>query len=243
MRLNRMASAVWAVYMEQATGGDQGGSSGAAGSGDAAAAAAASAAAAAGGDGSNANAGANSNANANANAAGGSGANAGGNQSGQQQQSGAPEKYELKLPEKTTLTQADVDAVSTFAKDKKLTNEQAQMLLEQRHEAATATTTAAQAKLTEIKTGWINELKSDTEFGGANLDANDAHATKAIKAFGGDELLKSIKDAGFNQHPGFFRMMARIGKAMAEDKPLNQGATGGSGGAKDAATVLYGGSS
>jgi hypothetical protein len=95
-------------------------------------------------------------------------------------------------------------------------------------------------EFTAIQTAWHDELKADKEFGGANLDANGELAAKAIKAFGGDDLLASIKGAKFNLHPGFFRMMTKIGKAMSEDKPLNTSAGNGGGGPRDAASVLYG---
>lgn len=248
--MNRMRSEVWKGLMEQATGGDgQGASSGgAAGGGDAAAAAAATAAAAAAAGNGGATGGTGQQTGQSSQGAQGSsgqgqqqqGGSQGNGSQGAQGASQVPEKYEIKLPEATKLTQADVDAVAVIAKAKALTNDQAQMLLDQRHEASEAATAAATTKLTEIKTGWLNELKADTAFGGDALDKNGELAANAIKAFGGEDLLKSIKEAGFNLHPGFFRMMVKIGKAMGEDTGGNaSGATGG-GAKKDAATVLYG---
>jgi len=239
--MNRMRSAAWKALMEQATGGEGGDGAAGGSGGDAAAAAAAAAAAgntagATGDDGKQKTGDDGKPAGSEAGADGGKGGE-NGKPAGE---SKAPESYTLTLPEKSSLTQSDVDKVAAFAKANNLSNDAAQAVLVQRHDAAKQVTDAATAKLTETKTAWLSELKADAEFGGAALDKNGELAANAIKAFGGDELLKSVMDAGFNLHPGFFRMMTRIGKAMSEDKPLNQPAGSGSGGAKDAATVLYG---
>src|SRR3972149_1235780 len=49
-----------------------------------------------------------------------------------------PQKYELKLPEGSQLDQARIDSLSAYAKEKGLSNEQAQAILDRESDAVSS---------------------------------------------------------------------------------------------------------
>jgi hypothetical protein len=152
----------------------------------------------------------------------------------------APEKYELKLGENTPLDQSDVDKVAAYARERGLSNEQAQAILDQRHEAATGVTQRQQDMLAAARTKWANDTKGDPEIGGTNFDGTLANVKLVMDKFAPEGSgFRSLLDAsGYGNHPEFVRFVNAIGKAMREDKPVTQGA--GTGGQRTHADVLYG---
>ncbi len=141
--------------------------------------------------------------------------------------------YDLKLPEQSVLQQADVDEILAYAKDKKLTNDVASMLLGQRETAAVAANVRAQAAYTAKVAQWEADVKADTDLGGANYDTTLAQVKLVMDkiAPAGSKLegFKTlVNETGLGNHPEFVRFVAAIGKLMGEDKGLGGG--GGAGG-------------
>jgi hypothetical protein len=145
-----------------------------------------------------------------------------------------PEKYEFTAPEGVELDAAAVAEFEPIAKELKLTNDQAQKLVDlqtkfvqKQHEQWNRT----------VET-WVSEIKSDKEIGGQALTENVKHAQRAITQFGTPELKAALDTTKMGNHPELVRVFARIGKAMAEDtfvsgsKPSNAN--------KSAAEILYG---
>lgn len=70
----------------------------------------------------------------------------------------------------------------------------------------------------QTQKGWVESLKSDKEFGGANFDKNARIANLALKRFDtGGDLGKWLQDTGFSNYPPLIRMLAAVGAADAED--------------------------
>lgn len=156
------------------------------------------------------------------------------------QPQGAPEKYEFKAPEGSTLNEATMADFSTVARELNLTNEAAQKLID--HMApkiAQQNAEAFQKQLTEARTAWQTSVKADKEFGGDKLTENLSVAKKALDAFGSPELRTLLETTGLGDNPEIIRAFYRAGKAMSEDKPVpaSQPAPGT---VKDLATALYG---
>jgi hypothetical protein len=91
-----------------------------------------------------------------------------------------PEAYDLKAPEGMELEPTAVAEFTALAKDLKLSNEQAQKL--------TGIATAMQQRqmeqhATTVK-GWVDQSKTDKEFGGDAFGETWAVARKAIETFG-----------------------------------------------------------
>jgi hypothetical protein len=131
-----------------------------------------------------------------------------------------PEKYDLKLAEKSLADAGDVEKVTAFAKANKLSNEQAQALLDQRQEAKAAFALAQTEQLVQKQADWRVEVESDKEIGGTNLKESAVHFDRFVDTFASDKLKAIMKETKLGDHPEFFRMGVRIGKAMADDKVL-----------------------
>lgn len=152
-----------------------------------------------------------------------------------------PETYTITKPEKSTLSDEHVEAVKALAKEKGLSNEAAQSILERDH-ALLVTFAEAQAKdLDGKKAEWFEQAKADKEIGGDNLEKNIELSKRVTTKFFTPEFAKVLVATGFGNHPELVRGLTRIGNAMSEDQlevPVESG-TGG----KSPADVLYGGES
>lgn len=124
----------------------------------------------------------------------------------------APETYELKLPDASKhLTDADLAIIGAEAKALGLTNDQAQALVQARHD-----------QLSTVGAAFLADAKADPEIGGAHFDQTVKHAIAGrdwlFPPGPESELIKSWFDrTGLGNHKAFLRAMARIGKARAED--------------------------
>lgn len=150
--------------------------------------------------------------------------------------------YTLKLPDGSLLPASEIETVAAYAKARGLSNEAAQEVLAQRHDAVKAFHASAMQKFSERTTQWVNEAKADKSLAGEQgqeFDANVGLAKRALNHFFGKELDAVLNETGYGNHPGVLRGFLKIAKAMGEDT-LAQGVHGG-GQPKDAASVLYGG--
>lgn len=150
--------------------------------------------------------------------------------------------YTLKLPEGSLLPASDIETVAAYAKARGLSNEAAQEVLAQRHDAVKAFHESAMQKFGERATQWVNEAKADKSLAGEQgqeFDANVGLAKRALNHFFGKDLDAVLNETGYGNHPAVLRGFLKIAKAMGEDT-LAQGVHGG-GQPKDAASVLYGG--
>jgi len=149
-----------------------------------------------------------------------------------------PAKYELKLPENSPLSAAQVEAVSSYAKEKGLTNDQAQSILEERSTAVASYLTDQTQQFDAQVQKWKEAVQADPELGGANF-TQSAHLSKQVaEKFGGAEFIKELDDTGFGNHPGLVRLLVRVGKAMDNDTLIRPGSAN-SNQARSPADILY----
>jgi hypothetical protein len=147
-----------------------------------------------------------------------------------------PDKYELVLPDGGPLDQADVDAVAAMAKDRKWTNEQAQLALTEMHSHTVAT--AAR---------FLETTQAHPEIGGAHLEQAQVQVTRALDRFlpattpEGAELRMALKKSGYGNYAPLVLLLSRAGKAMGEDRLPATSTSTTPGEARSAADVLYGG--
>ena len=98
---------------------------------------------------------------------------------------------------------------------------------------------AEQARLdtfNQQKKEWVEQSKSDSEFGGDGFNENIAAAKSALDKFGTPELTKLMDDFGVGNHPEMIRFMVRVGRQTMEDVP---GGGAPQGDSKSAVDVLY----
>lgn len=151
-----------------------------------------------------------------------------------------PEKYTLKAPENSPLSQAHLDEISAFAKEKRLSNEAAQMLVERESKAVASFKQAQQTEFETKKTEWFEASKSDKEFGGDKFKENAELAHRVIERYASPSLKEHLKETGLGNHPELVRFVVNLGKEMSEDKLLIPGAQDKAPEKKSAAERLYG---
>jgi hypothetical protein len=144
-----------------------------------------------------------------------------------------PEKYEFNLPEGMPVDTEGLAAFEPIAKDLKLTQEQAQKLVDLQVAAVTRQQEAQQAQVAQ----WLTDLKADKDLGGANLSTTAKNSSMAVERFGDQALKDLLNTTGLGNHPAFVRWAAKVGAAMAEDKVIPAG--GPTGTKKSAPDVMY----
>lgn len=158
----------------------------------------------------------------------------------------APDKYDLKPPEKSLLTPKRIEEIAAFAKEHGFSNDKAQALVNRENQLIADERTLilkeGDAKMAEMRTGWIATAKEDKEIGGADFVKNTELARRVIARFGTPEFAATLSDKAqgeFGNHPELLRMLTRIGKAMSDDQLVVPGAQGGKDG-RSFADKFYG---
>lgn len=149
-----------------------------------------------------------------------------------------PAKFELKLPEGAKLDAKHLEATVEYAKALGLNQEQAQKLLERDASLVEGHWKGMQANHAQQVEKWGDAVKNDKDLGGTNFDTTVTSARRAVDRFGSPDLKKALNETGLGNHPELVRMLAKIGKAMAEDSFVDSKNPAGK--PKDAASVLYG---
>lgn len=146
-----------------------------------------------------------------------------------------PEKYEFKAPEGIELEATAVTEFSALAKDLKLSQADAQKLADV---AVKWQQRQIEGHANTVK-GWVEQSKTDKEFGGDAFDANLGVARKAIETFGSKELVELLDSTGFGNHPEIVRAFYKAGKAISEGKFIASGARTATPGGASLAQQLY----
>lgn len=146
-------------------------------------------------------------------------------------------RYDFNLPEGMAIDQKLAEAMSPVLKDIGLTRGQAQALAGALAAHRQAEAVHGSREWADIQTGWVNSAKKDSEIGGARWDASVAVAQGALARFGTPGLRAFLTESGGGNHPEVIRFMARVGSAIAEDRPESGGA--GAGRPIDAAHLLF----
>lgn len=149
-----------------------------------------------------------------------------------------PAKFDLKLPENSPLTTAHLEAVTSLAKEKGLTPEVAQLVLERESNALSSFLSEQQNQHEKQIQQWVKDAEGDKEIGGASFKESAHLAAQVAKKFGSEQLIKELNDSGYGNHPELIRLLARIGKQMDNAKLVMPNA-GAANGVKSAASVLY----
>jgi hypothetical protein len=127
-------------------------------------------------------------------------------------------KYELKIPDGSPLDASVLAEVEAFAKEKGISPEIAQAIVEKQHAAASAYATKLASEYEATKAKWVSAVQTDKEIGGEAFKGNVEIAHRAMKAFASDEFVSILETTGLGNHPELVRVFYRIGKQMADDK-------------------------
>lgn len=149
-------------------------------------------------------------------------------------------EYKLSLPKDSPMDDSVIDEISAYAKEKGLSNEDAQELLDRENDAITQYVADEQEDLKGLHKEWAEEVKADPELGGDKFEETAELARRVVERFGDDDLKEVLNATGFGNYPAVVRLFAKIGKSMSNDKFEVPGAPGGGAGSKSAAETMYG---
>lgn len=136
-------------------------------------------------------------------------------------------KYDLAVPEETSLTDTEVESLKAYAKEKGLSKDQAQELLNQRHEAKEDLISRYKSEQDTLRTQWLDAAKNDKEFGGQHFAQNVEFAKRSLEKFATPGIVEYLNQTGLGNNPEVIRLFYRIGKSMSNDSIVNPGSAGG----------------
>lgn len=144
-----------------------------------------------------------------------------------------PEKYDLQNPKDSLLGETELKAVEKYAKENKLTQEEAQAMVTEQAQYS-------KEHVERQKQSWLEASKSDPEIGGDKLSESLSLSKKVLDKFDPKGVFKvELEKYGYGNHPEMIRLLSAIGRAMEDDKVVHGGPTVAQ---KSSAEVLYGGS-
>lgn len=130
----------------------------------------------------------------------------------------APVEYKFKLPDGSFMQPADVERFTAFAKERNLTPEQAQAIIERDHKERESFQTSAIAQMAEQDKSWLAEVKADSKIGGQKWTETEANVNRAFQLGDPDgSWRKELAQAHLSYHPGLVRFLNTIGAARKED--------------------------
>lgn len=145
---------------------------------------------------------------------------------------------EFKVPEGQEINPDIMDEFKSAALDAKLTQEQAQHLIDMGAKMTEQLTQKAWEAHNARVAEWGEQSKADKEFGGDKLNENLALASKAMDAFATPELKQVLDQTGIGNHPELIRAFVRIGRQISEDR-LVPGGSMPAGDSRSIAERLY----
>lgn len=152
---------------------------------------------------------------------------------GKQEPKGAPEKYDLKLPDGVTVDEAQFKTFEPIFRKHNLSNEAVQEIAEL---YASQKKADAETMATSLKTqtdAWGQELAAHPTLGGKNLPESTRVALSAVHRFAPKGLQELLNGTGLGNHPLFVELFHSIGKAIAEDGTFATGRSKGAGAKED----------
>lgn len=130
-----------------------------------------------------------------------------------------PETYELTIAEDSLLDQTDIDRISTDAKEKGLTNGEAQLMADMEAEAIDRYHDKLDKQVEDLQAGWLKAAEADKEIGGEAFKENAELSKRLINEFGSEALKDLLDESKYGDHPEVVRIFSTIAKKiMAEDK-------------------------
>lgn len=143
-------------------------------------------------------------------------------------------EYTFTLPDGFTANEELTADLTSFAKENKLTAEQAQKIAD----LGVKMQTQQAAEYQKQVDGWAEQVKTDKLIGGENLQANIGLAKTALKAYGDQELTDLLESTGFGNHPAIVRAFYKIGKSVSNDTLVVSNGTAVSD-KKDTASIMF----
>lgn len=131
-----------------------------------------------------------------------------------------PEKYELALAADSKLDKAALGRIAGEAKDMKLSQEEAQALVQREEKAVAGVYQKQQDQLKSEVEGWVTQIQGDKEYGGEKYKETVAFAHAALNKFGTPEFSALLEKTGLGNQPDLVKLMSKVGRSMASDQAV-----------------------
>ena len=126
--------------------------------------------------------------------------------------------YQLSLSENSLLTKDNLESLTGFAKENKLSNEAATSLLKDQEELLGKYHSRLQTNHDETVKKWEEENKNDTAIGGDNWETTQANINRFMETCGSDELKELFENTGYKHYPAVVKALNKAGAMFAPDK-------------------------
>jgi len=131
----------------------------------------------------------------------------------------APEDYTLEAGEGFNVPEANLRSFQDACKKAGLTKAQAEAMLSWHRGFAGDVQKLQAQQESAMLAGWQKQIMEDPEVGGSNWKAAVADSRRALAHFDTDGSLRALlKQTHADYNPAVVRCIARIGRAMREDK-------------------------
>jgi len=110
-----------------------------------------------------------------------------------------------------------LDQTIAQAKEKGLTSDQAQLLLNAKDQGAKEYALREVERIKGEAPKWLEQLKADKEIGGEKLNETVENAKRVVGKYADQEFKDFLNSTGVGNHPMVVRLFAKIGKAFGED--------------------------
>jgi hypothetical protein len=145
-----------------------------------------------------------------------------------------PVEYSLKLKEGSLLHEGSVGEITEFAKKHKLSNEQAQEILD--HQSKAINGYLSRVK-NEVET-WKEETRKDKEIGGEHLNETITIANRLLDKYDtNSEFRDLLEQSGLGNNVKVLRFLRKVGKPSMEGSLLR--ASDAPKPQKDPLTIMY----
>lgn len=139
------------------------------------------------------------------------------------EQTDQPATVDLKLPDGSLLAAERVEQIASIAKEKGLSPEQAQLLLDRESDAVKSYSDEQQSNYNKTVETWRAEAMADKELGGENLPKTTEIARRAVVHYFGNEFLQQLDSTKFGDRLDVLRGFYKIGKELANDSMVRGG--------------------
>lgn len=130
-----------------------------------------------------------------------------------------PEDYAFEMPKEMAYDKGILDKFTNQAKDLKLSKDQAQKFLD----IGIDNIKQQQIQHMKVREGWVNEIKTDKDFGGDKFNETVTRAQRVLSdpEIGSQVFNQLLESTGLGDHPEVIKMLARIDKKYGEDKSVH----------------------
>jgi hypothetical protein len=149
-----------------------------------------------------------------------------------------PEKYDLKAPEQSSMSAAHLERIASEAKERGLTAQEAQAIVDRDAKVIALERESLTTAWDGTRKAWREEAQADKEFGGEHFKESLEGVKRLLEKYAPPKLVEVLETTGTGDNPDLFRLLARLARAMREDKVVTGGASPG--GPVRAADAIYG---